>query len=200
VPGAWNLTIHSKQRRGGSASLGGLGTCIVPRADGCSNADSRTRRSAHRPSRTPSKDFGSRLEALLNEHGVEVPQQEPNMMQVLRDLGLDSRYHFYRLASQRQHGALLGLDAYTRHLGTGRTYGYFAPMYDWLQPLTMAMGSLKVLASLFLARTDARPDVFLVAEAERGWEEALESLQEELGPTRRTRSIAQSVHMRRLCS
>ena len=100
-----------------------------------------------------SNKFCSDLEALLSERGVVVPRREPPMSTVLADLELEDRYQFYAEASERQHGSLIGLNAWTRNLGTAREFGQFARPIDWVEPLVIAMGGLMVLSNVYVYRT-----------------------------------------------
>jgi hypothetical protein len=98
--------------------------------------------------------FCDGVEAQLRTRGIEVPRGEPPMSAVLEDLGLKDRYRFYAQASERQHGSHIGLTAYTRNLGTVRVFGEFARPLDWVEPLIIAMGGLRVLTDVYTYRTE----------------------------------------------
>jgi hypothetical protein len=114
-----------------------------------------------------SDEFCTELEALLSKRGVVVPRNEPSMRAVLADLGLEDRYHFYAEASERQHGTLIGLHAWTRNLGTAREFGQFARPIDWVEPLVIAMGGLMMLSDVYAYRTET-PEVDSVRRS--AWE------------------------------
>jgi hypothetical protein len=109
-------------------------------------------------------EFCDGVEALLVAEGVSVPRSEPSMNAALADLGLDDRYHFYAQASERQHGSYIGLTAYTRHLGTEREFGEYARPIDWVEPLIIAMGGLRVLTDVYTYRTET-PELEAVRSA-----------------------------------
>ena len=104
---------------------------------------------------TSFKTFCDGVEAQLVAKGGVMPRREPNMLTVLTDLGLENRYRFYAEASERQHGSHVGLTAYTRNLGSAREFGEYAQPIDWVEPLILAMGGLRVLTEVYGYRTDS---------------------------------------------
>ena len=98
--------------------------------------------------------FHQEFVELLAAKGVKTPKGDPPMSRVIESLGLSvNKYQAYAEASERLHGAYVGLEAYSRNLGTNREYGEFAQWHDWIMPLAVGMRGTYVLAQIFASRT-----------------------------------------------
>lgn len=124
---------------------------VAARAEGLSGSAKRAE------SRADSfQSFHREMLNLLATRGVSTPKGDPSMRQVMESLGLSAdKYQAYGDASERLHGAYVGLEAHTRNLGNERQYGDFAQWHDWIMPLAVGMRGTYVLAQTFASRTES---------------------------------------------
>ena len=117
------------------------------------------------------EEFAKRFQLLLQGKGISVPKGEPSMRQALESLGLsEDKYQVYAEASERVHGAFVGLEAFSRHLGDAREHGHFAEWHDWYMPLVVGARGLQVLALVFARRTSTDSMASHAAWAVDSWE------------------------------
>jgi hypothetical protein len=74
-----------------------------------------------------------RIENLVSEKGVEGRQQRPNVLEMLRFLGLERLYFGYILASQWSHGTVLAGREHAAEQRTPFSVG------EWYTPFNMSM-------------------------------------------------------------
>ena len=115
--------------------------------------------------------FEEQFRSLLLDRGISIPNREPTFAVVLKELGLSAHsYQVYSEASERLHGSFVGMDAYSRNLGTRRELGRFSDWQDWVLPLTNGMRGTYVLAQVFAHRTNSGEMWNELTDASATWE------------------------------
>jgi hypothetical protein len=94
--------------------------------------------------------FDTEISKLLTEEGYTLPNQAPNIWEMLKDIGNPEFYQFYILLSAFTHTNFEAGNFYRKNLGNARKMGEFIKPQDWRLPLEVAWKSFFLTARDFL--------------------------------------------------